>query len=85
MTESKDLRQAVTHDLLLELVPDIEDSKAAAIMASGASLSDIEEAISWASGQSGVMGDLRRQLNARVATVYDILTADRELEENERA
>ncbi len=84
MTETKK-PVPVSHETLLELVPDIEDSQAAAIVATGASIREIEEAIGWASGQSGVMGDLRRPLSATVAAVYDILIADREQIEEERA
>lgn len=82
MTEPHETAPRVTHDILAELIPDIDDSQAAAILATGATLREIEEAIGWASGQSGVMGELRRPLSGAVAAVYDILTADRELEED---
>ena len=75
----------VTHDILLELLPDLVDEKSAAILRSGAELHEVEEAIAWAAGQSGVMGELRRPLSGRVAVVYDILTSDLGPEERERA
>ncbi len=77
-------KRTVTHEVLRELLPDILDEKAAAILRSGAELHELQEAIAWAGGQSGVMGELRRPLSGSVAVVYDILTSDLGPEERER-
>ena len=61
------------------------DSKVAAILATGATLEDLEEAVAWASGESDVMGEERLPLSGRAAVIYDILTADEAYEEDERA
>lgn len=55
---------------------DIDDWKIAAIEASGASIADLEAALAWAAGESDVMGEERRPLEANAARLYDILTAD---------
>lgn len=72
---------SLTHDVIRDIVGDIEDAKAAAIIATGATAEDLEEAVAWASGESDMMGDMERPLAGVIAQVYDILTAEEELEE----
>lgn len=75
----------LTHDLIVGIAGDTSDAKVAAILATGATVEDLEEAVAWASGESDVMGEERLPLSGLVSAVYDILTADEANEEDERA
>ena len=66
----------LTHDAVCRIAGNMDDSKVAAVLATGASVEQLEEAVAWATGESDVMGDLRLPLTGRVAALYDILTAD---------
>jgi hypothetical protein len=59
-----------------EIAGNIEDAKVSAIERSGATVEQLEEAVAWASGLSGVMSKERRPLSGTVAQLYEILTAD---------
>jgi hypothetical protein len=61
---------------ILEIAGNIEDAKVAAIERSGATTEQLEEAVAWASGLSGVMSKERHPLSGAVAQLYVILTAD---------
>ena len=63
---------------ILDIAGNIEDAKVAAIERSGATIEQLEEAVAWASGLSGVMSKERHPLSCVVADVYEILTADEE-------
>ena len=67
---------------ILELVGDIEAAKAEAILETGATPGEIEQALAWAADESDVMGALRRPLDGTVAEVYAILAT--ELPEDDR-
>jgi hypothetical protein len=64
------------HHAIREIAGNIEDAKIAAIERSGATLEQLEEAVAWTSGLSGVMGKERRPLSGVVSRLYEILTAD---------
>ncbi len=68
----------LTHDQIAHIVGDIDDVKAAAIIATGANLEQLEEAVAWASGIGRVGKDLERPLAGVVAEIYRILTIDQE-------
>jgi hypothetical protein len=61
---------------ILEIAGNIEDAKVAAIERSGATRNQLEAAVAWAAGQSGVMGKQHQPLSGAVAEIYEILTAD---------
>lgn len=61
----------------MELRDRVEDAKITAIVETGASLAEIEQALVWASGDSEIGKDAAHPLEGAVARVYDILTADR--------
>ncbi len=61
---------------ILEIAGNIEDAKVAAIERSGATIEQLEEAVTWASGLSGVMSKERHPLSGVVAELYEILTVD---------
>jgi hypothetical protein len=58
------------------LVGDIEAAKLEAILATGATPAEIEQALSWTAGATDVMGDLQRPLRGPVAAVYEILASE---------
>jgi hypothetical protein len=66
----------LTGQQIHDIVGDIEDTKVAAIIATGATLDDLEAAAAWAAGENDVMGDARHLASPTIAAVYDILTAD---------
>jgi len=61
---------------IAELLGDIEAAKMEAILATGATLAQIEEAEAWAAGESDILGDLERPLSGAVAAVYEILRTE---------
>lgn len=67
---------SLTHDEVRRLCGDIVDWKLGAIIATGASLAEVEEAVAFAAGADDVMGEERKPLAGKVAEVYDILVAD---------
>ena len=66
----------LTREQVANVVGRIDDVKAAAIIATGASLKELNEAVAWASGESDVIGKLHRPASPVVAAVFDILTAE---------
>ena len=54
----------------------LDDSKIAAIIATGATLAQVEEALLWAEGESDVLGKTDHPLTGAAARVYDILTVE---------
>ncbi len=73
----------LTHDDVVSVVGRLADAKIAEIIATGATLDEVEEAMAFASGENDVMGDLRLPAVGRVAEVYDILVATEPYEEDE--
>ncbi|MFQ5774971.1 MAG: hypothetical protein ACE5GS_10660 [Kiloniellaceae bacterium] len=71
----------MTREEIAEIVGDIDDVKAVAIIATGATVEDLEEALAWAAGESDVMARSRLRGSAVVSAVYDILTAEEEFGE----
>jgi hypothetical protein len=75
----------LSHDDVIRLCRDILDWKVHAILALGASIEDLEEAVAWASGEDDMMGKERKPLSGVVAEIYDVLTSDDEFGEEDRA
>jgi hypothetical protein len=76
-------RPATLHEIT-EILGEIEAAKAEAIVATGASAAEIEEARAWAAGESDVMGgDLARPLSGAVAAVFDILSTEEPLDDRD--
>jgi hypothetical protein len=77
MGEQLMTRQPATLHEITELLGDLEAAKAEAILATGATVPEIEEAQAWAAGESDVMGgELARPLSGAVAAVYEILSTE---------
>jgi len=66
----------VTRAQIKEIVGEMDDIKAARIIASGATLDDLEQAAAWAAGESDVMSAALLRASVKVQAVYDILTAE---------
>jgi hypothetical protein len=70
-------QRAATLAEIRQMVGDVEAAKLEAILATGATPGQIEEAMAWAAGESDVMGgDLARPLAGPVAAVYEILAGE---------
>jgi hypothetical protein len=69
----------LTHEEVTRICGDLEERKVAAILATGASLAELEEAIAWATGESDVMGEARLPVAGTVAQLYDILVEGEDL------
>ena len=77
-------RQPAKLHEITEILGELEDAKAKAILATGATVAEIEEAQAWAAGESDVMGgDLARPLCGRVAAVYEILSTEEPLDDRD--
>jgi hypothetical protein len=60
-----------------QMVGDVEAAKLEAILATGATPGEIEQAMASVAGASDVMGaDLQRPLSGPVAAVYEILASE---------
>lgn len=66
----------VTAEAIIDIVGPLTDARVMAIIATGATIEQIEEAAAWAQGESDVMGDLRLRAAPPVVAVYEILTAE---------
>jgi len=71
----------LTHDVVAEIAGELDDVRIAEIIATGATLEELEQAIAWASGSNRPARDLDRPLSGRIAQLYDILTTDLGFEE----
>ena len=74
----------VTHDDILRILGEMSDAKVAAIEATGATLSELEEVSAWIAGEDDVMGELEKPAAGIVGEVYEIVTADEVEEEKDR-
>ncbi len=74
-----DLRPTLSD--IAKLVGDDDPEKLARILATGATITEIEKAVLWASGADDVFGEAPHPLEGAAALVYDILTADAPEEE----
>ena len=69
-------------DEIARVCGDILDWKISAIIASGASLPEVEAACAWAAGQDEALAKEREPLTGRTAAVYEILIADEPFDED---
>lgn len=77
-------RQPAKLHEITEILGDIEAAKAEAILATGATVAEIEEARTWAAGESDVLGgDLERSLSGPVAAVFEILSTEEPLDDRD--
>jgi hypothetical protein len=82
MEKAQHARKArLTASQIHDVVGDIDPAKAAAILASGATLEELVEAAALASGEREIMGERPRPMTGNVAVVYDILRLEQEAAE----
>jgi len=72
----------LSRDEIVGVCGDLLDWKVKAIIETGAGLPELEAARAWAEGADEVLGEEREPLTGVTAQVYDILTADEELEDD---
>lgn len=72
----------LTAEQIVDIVGPLTDARIMAIIATGATVEEVEEAAAWADGENDVMGDLRIRATAPIAAVYDILTAEEKYAED---
>ena len=65
----------LTHADVRRLCGDVTDETAARMIATGASVGDLEVALAWSAGESDVMGDERKPLTGHAAELYELLPA----------
>ena len=75
--------RTITPEDVIQVIGRIEDERIVAIVATGGTLEQLEEAAMYAEQEDDVMGELRKPLTGAVADIYDILTRDQYLEESE--
>ncbi len=75
-TQGPAAKGRLTRTQVAGIAGQLDDFKIAAILETGASVEDLEEAAAWASGESDVMGDMRLRATPAVKALYDILTAE---------
>ena len=61
---------------IIDIVGPLADDRIMAIVATGATVEEVEEAAAWADGENDVMADLKVRATAPIAAVYDILRAE---------
>ena len=69
-------KRPLTHDDVIRLVGDVDDAVGTAILATGATYVDVEEAVKWATGDAEQLGKSGRGLSPAAEAVLDILMAD---------
>lgn len=64
----------LTQTDVARIVGEVEDEQAVALIATGASVAELEEAALLAEGETDVLSEARVALSPKVAAAYDILT-----------
>ncbi len=72
----------LTREQVVRVLGRIDDVKVAEIIASGASLKELEQAAAWALGESDVMAKLPDHASPAMAKVYEILTVEESFSED---
>lgn len=78
------LEPKITRDQVVDVLGAIDDAIIVAIIETGATIEELEEAAEWAAGESDVMGEMERKLAGAASAVYDILTAPDQFREENR-
>lgn len=72
----------ITAAQIIDIVGPLTDARVMAVIATGATIEQIEEAAAWADGESDVMGDLRLRAAPPVVAVYEILRDEQKYAED---
>ena len=84
MSKTDSQYEPLTREEVVAQCGDLADWQLAAILASGATREEFEEALAWAALEDDVMLDEDKPLTGRAAAIYDILTSDDESAEDVR-
>jgi hypothetical protein len=76
--------RAATLGEIRAIVGELEDAKFEAILATGVTPAELEQALAWAEGESDVMGEMERPLEGRVAAAYAVLITEAPLDGHDR-
>ncbi len=79
--EGSRMEQIASHDDVKRILGPMDDGKCVAIIASGATIKDLEEVAAWLADEDDVMGELERPLTGVARQVYELLTADQKFDE----
>jgi hypothetical protein len=60
-----------------QLCGDVSDETLIAILATGATVAELESAVAWLEGESETMGEEARPLEGAAAQVYDLLIEEK--------
>lgn len=74
--QEQDSGQSASHDDVVRILGPIDDNKCVAIIATGATVKDLEEAAAWLAGEDEVMGEMERPLIGVAGQIYELLSAD---------
>lgn len=74
----------ITHAMVAETLDGVGEATLAAILATGATVEEFEEAVALAAGANEVMSEVRRPTTETVAKIYDILVSLEREEPEER-
>jgi hypothetical protein len=77
-------QRAATLREIRETLGELEDAELEAILATGVTPAELEEALAWAEGESDVMGDMERPLEGRVAAAYTVLITEAPVDDHDR-
>jgi len=84
MTANADVAAEISIEELRRLAGDIDDEKISEILALQPSVADIEMAVMRAAGEDAVLNIAGHTLDAKVAAIVEILTADQGEDEHEQ-
>lgn len=84
MTKKAATKQLTAADIR-RLAGDIADHRVLAILDTGGTIEDLEEALAWDSGNSDLGRRLTHNLSGNAARIFEILFEDQRLEEERRS
>jgi hypothetical protein len=70
-------------EMVLAIAGPLDDAILARVLAMEATPEELLEAAAWAAQESDVMGEERKPMTARVAQLYDLITAEEPEREDE--
>jgi len=73
---------SMTAGTVVSILGPVDQSLIAEVIATGATLDELEQAFAWINNDEALIGEGRRLPGGRVATLVDILAADDEEDED---
>lgn len=69
-------QQTISQADVRRLLGPVDDHKVAAILATGASIAELERAAAYLALETDVMGELEKPLTGRAALIYELVRRD---------